>query len=119
MTTRSYTPKTEDEIRALVQERSFQPRYSYACWDEMRYLPSDDESFMEKAAFTVALALALEWQEPEPLERYRLDWKAGAQTNVGERRRWRARWAWAPHGLCMITRLTVNLTVRRSASAPT
>jgi hypothetical protein len=104
MTTRSYTPRTEDEFRALVQERiknrSFQPRYSYARWDEMRYLPSDDESFMEGAAFDVAFALALEGQKPEPLERYRLDWKPGALTDVNERRRWRARWPWAHHGPC-------------------
>src|SRR5215208_6430688 len=109
MTRQRYKPMTEDEIRALVQERikkkSFQPRYSHARWDEMRYLPSDDESFAEKAAFAVALALALEGQKPESLERYRLDWKPGVRTNLNERRRWRARWAWAPHGPCMITRL--------------
>src|SRR5215216_163792 len=116
MTTQRYKPITEDEIRALVQERikkrSFQPRYSHARWDEMRYLPTDkddfpidSEHFAKKAAFAVALTLALEGQKPEPLERYRVDWKPGARTYVSERRRWRARWPWAPHGPCMITRL--------------
>src|SRR5215217_6142179 len=112
MTTRRYTPRTEDEIQALVHERikkkGSQPRYSYARWDEMRYLPSHDERFAEKAAFSVALALALEGQKPEPLERYRLDWKPGTQTNVSERRRWRARWPWAPYPGPSIVRLFIT-----------
>src|SRR5215216_5350167 len=88
MTTQRYKPITEDEIRALVQERikkrSFQPRYSHARWDEMRYLPTDkddfpidSEHFAEKAAFGVAFVRALQGREPEPLERYRLAWKPG------------------------------------------
>jgi len=121
-----YTPLTEAMIRKMTQswfEQRIRKRWKgwdqieveevhrptppidYARWDEMRYLPTDNEDFptdsehfAEKAAFAVAFARALEGQEPEPLERYRLDWKPGAQTNANERRRWRARWLWAPHG---------------------
>jgi hypothetical protein len=91
------------------------PPMDYARWDEMRYLPTDSEHFpishehfAEKAAFAVAFARALEGQKPEPLERYRLDWKPGARTNVSERRRWRARWPWAPYPGPSIVRLFIR-----------